>query len=240
VLAFLVVGTTVATALGLAAGVRILLPLLQAAVPFAVFLPRVRQGRPAAAAGWVLVWAVLQSLAIGAAYAVDPERTAALVIRGETYPQEMLHWIRTGVGAEGSPRRFLPMHAAHYLAFCAASFLTWGGAGLVLGTVLLDYMNVYVSTLVAASAHPWTAAAIGWPVWAVLRVVGFVLSGAALAAYGSARFERRPAPDCPRETFPRTLFLAGLGLVLADALLKAMLAPSWRRLLLAALGGSGD
>jgi hypothetical protein len=150
----------------------------------------------------------------------------------------MLTWVRTGAGPEGSPRLFLPVHVRHYLGFCALSLLTVGYAGLALGTVLLNYMNYYVAELIRVSTEPVGSAAFGWPVWAVLRVVGFTASGTAMAALGLAGWRR--ARGWGRRSgllFPGRLLALGFGLVVADAALKAFLAPAWRRLLLRFLDG---
>jgi len=233
----LAAGAALTTAVGIAAGARWLMPVLGAAVPFAVFLPRVRAGRFRAAVGWTLLWAVFQSLAVGSATLLEPERTGAAIFRGPSYAAEMLHWVETGEGAESSPRLFLPIHARHFGAFCVLSALSAGGLGLVLGTVLLNYMNFYVAELVRASARPLVAAAFGWPIWAEVRVAGFVVCGAALAVLLPAAWSRRRGgPPAPR--FPGRLFALGVALILADIVLKALLAPPWQRFLLRAMIGT--
>lgn len=238
VLLGLALGAAGTTALGVAVGSQWLLPVLGAAVPFAVFLPRVRDGRFRSAVGWVLLWAVFQSVALQTAFHLWPERTGEAVFRGPSYAEEMMHWARTGVGAESSPHLFLPIHARHFAAFCVLSALSAGGLGLVLGTGLLNYMNFYVATLVAASSNKLVAAAFGWPVWAEVRVVGFVICGAALATLAPAAWNRlRGRSPLPR--FPGKLFAWGVSLILLDAVLKALLAPSWQRFLFrAALDGA--
>jgi hypothetical protein len=233
---FLAAGAAITTLVGVAAGARLLLPVLGAAIPFAVFYPRVRDGRLRGALGWTLLWAVFQSAALQGAMAIAPGRTGHAVIRGESYPAEMMHWVRTGEGEEGSPRLYLPIHIRHFAAFSLLSLVSAGAGGLVLGTILLNYMNAYVGTLTAASAHPAVAAAFGWPVWAVIRVVGFVATGTALASYGFSLLDRLRGRS-PRRPFPTRFFLLGLGLVVADAILKAVLAPFWRGILLPGLGG---
>jgi hypothetical protein len=233
-LLLLAAGAAGTTLIGFLAGSGWLLPVLGAAVPFPLFLDRVRAGRHTAAAGWVLVWAVLQSVVMGGAVLLFPETAASVVRRGPEYATEMLSWIRTGQGPEGSPRLFLPVHAGHYALFSLVSLLSFGGLGLALGTFLLNYMNFYVAELIRASEHPMRALLFGWPVWATLRVAGFVFTGAALAGF-SFRILRRLRGTPPGPTPTRTLLL-GLLLVVLDALLKATLAPLWRGLLQGALG----
>ena len=59
----LFVGSVASTALGFLLG-RWVLALFGAIVPYLVFLPRIRDGRFAGAWGWVLVWAVFQSVVV--------------------------------------------------------------------------------------------------------------------------------------------------------------------------------
>jgi len=242
----LAAGALASTAVGFLLGWPWLLPFLGAAVPYPLFIRRVAAARYRAAVGWVLLWTVFQSLAVGGGVLAAPDRAAVAVHRGPSYAREMIHWVRTGEGEEGSPRLYLPIHLRHYAAFCVLSILTAGAASLVLGTWLLNYMNFYVASLVRASMDKTTAALLGWPLWAEIRVVGYVVTGAALAALGLALFRRwfgrgRSAGD---ETgrkagirFPARVFLVGLGLVVLDALLKAVLAPFWQPVLLRALLG---
>lgn len=180
----LAAGAAITTGAGFLIGAAWLFPILGSLVPLIVFLPLVKEGRPARAAAWVLLWAVFQSIALGVAVQLAPDRAAEVVLRGPAYAEEMLHWIRTGEGPEGSPRLFLPIHLRHYLAFCVLSVLSVGTLGLVLGTVLLNYMNFYVAQLVRESSQPVLALGFGWPVWAVIRVAGFVVTGAATARIG--------------------------------------------------------
>jgi hypothetical protein len=120
------------------------------------------------------------------------------------------------------------------VGFCVLSVLSVGFLGLVLGTLLLNYMNFYVAELVRMSVEPGWALAFGWPVWAVLRVLGFVASGTALAALGLAGWRRlRGGLEGPR--FPARVMLVGFALVVADAILKALLAPGWRSILIRSL-----
>jgi hypothetical protein len=235
VLLLLLAGSVITTGLGFAAGNRWLLPVLGAAVPYILYLRRIRQGRPGSAWAWVLAWALIQSGVVIAATLLLPERAGEVILRGPAYAQEMLHWVRTGEGPEGSPRLYLPVHLKHYLAFAILSVLTAGAGALVLGTALLNYMNYYVAELVRASANPALAALFGWPIWAVLRVVGFVATGTALTVLSLSLVQRLRGRISPVR-IPTRILGWGVFLVLLDAVLKAVLASPWRRILLEALG----
>lgn len=230
-------GAVVSTVAGFAAGIPWLLPVLGAAAPYPLYLKSVRHRDYRGAVGWVLLWALLQSGVMMLAVTIAPERAGEVVLTGSDYAAEMLHWIRTGDGAEGSPALFLPIHLRHLAGFLVLCFFSAGALGIVLGTFLLNYMNFYVATLIEASATPGLAMAFGWPVWAVLRVAGFVVAGAAVTRLALTLLDRFRGGKKPVE-FPRRVFLIGLALVLADIVLKATLAPAWRTVLLRGLEGS--
>jgi len=227
-------GALASTAVGVGIGSPWLFPVLGALVPFPVFLHYIRKGCPGRATAWVLYWCIAQSLAVGGAVAFAPERAASTIWRGPAYADEMLSYIRTGVGAEGSPRLFLPIHARHYVLLCVTSLATLGAGGLVLGTLLLNYMNFYVATLVQSAAEPFLALLFGWPVWAILRVVGYTATGAVMADLSWRLWSRWRGRAIARP-LPLRLWLLGLGLALLDLGLKALAAPSWRSILHRAL-----
>jgi len=77
-----------------------------------------------------------------------------------------------------------------------------------------------------------TTIALGWHPWAVIRIASFValgvvLSGPLLARVGRFSFDWRGSRSI--------VVWAGVGLV-ADVVLKWLLAPSWQRLLLHVVG----
>ena len=229
-------GALASTAVGVGIGSPWLFPVLGALVPFPVFLHYIRKGCPGRATAWVLYWCIAQSLAVGGAVAFAPERAASTIWRGPAYADEMLSYIRTGVGAEGSPRLFLPIHARHYVLLCVTSLATLGAGGLVLGTLLLNYMNFYVATLVQSAAEPFLALLFGWPVWAILRVVGYTATGAVMADVSWRAWSRLRGRSIQRPV-PWRLWFFGIGLALLDIGLKALVAPAWRRILCRALEG---
>ncbi len=252
----LAVGAGLSTAAGFIFNSAGLLLVLGAAVPYPIWLQQVIRKRYNSALGWVLFWAVCQSLAIAVATVLAPEQAAKVVFSGTDYTAEMFHWIRTGEGAEGSLALFLPIHLKHYALFCLLSLVTLGSAALLMGTWLLNYMNFYVAQLVMASTKPGLAAAIAWPPWSLLRVVGFIATGIALTSLGLALIRRiqqglshtnaqssttpvtwKTAAQKIWETDRGTIryLLLGLELVAADIVVKAAIAPVWQKLLLSTL-----
>jgi hypothetical protein len=197
------------------------------------FVGHLRAGWLGAAARDSLLWALALSILTIACVALFPEHTATRIARGVEYRDEMFRWITTGVGKEGEIRQFLPEHLTHLALLLLLSFATGGIAALYLGGFLLGYMNFYVGSLIAASHMPAYAAAVGWPVWSICRVAGFVLAAIAVARPFYARF-RHTRPDL---TSGIPLLIAGLSLAAADILLKLTLAETWRSFLSSALLG---
>ncbi|MEH2209818.1 hypothetical protein [Nostoc sp.] len=110
-----------------------------------------RQQYKKSAFWWMLLWGVLQSIAVIVATAIAPQTAAKVILRGQSYTTEMLHWIRTGEGMEGTIRLFLPDHLLHYGIFCILCVVTLSSAALIFGTWMLNYMNFYVAELVKGS-----------------------------------------------------------------------------------------
>jgi hypothetical protein len=211
------------------------LPVVPLAVVYVRSIASLRGGRALAAA---LLWAAALSLSTVAATAHDPASAARGIWHADPYRDEMLRWIATGAGAEGSPRLFVPRVLAEAAVLLALSAASAGVLGLLLGSILLGYMNAYVGWVVAHAdprASPWFVGFLAWPPWAVARVVSFVLAGTAAAQWGYPRiFERGRYRVCPRR-----IMIAAAALLLLDIVLKAGLAPVWREWLRALLGASG-
>jgi hypothetical protein len=90
-------------------------------------------------------------------------------------------------------------------------------------------MSYYVGAL-AAGPHPLTAGLFGWPPWAIVRVVAFVMLGAALARPLLLRLRGR-SERLFSEPADRRLLGAALALLLFDIVLKATFAPAWSLIL---------
>ena len=228
----LVLLTAASYPLGLALGRRLLLPVLNTAPAYAILVLLVRSGRRREAVQAMLLWAAVLAVAGTCAFAAWPVDPGPLVLNGPEYRDEMLHWIRTGQGAESSPRLFLPQHLAHLAGFVALSLVSASAAGITLGAVLMNYMGYYVASLFRAGVPIHAVVLLGWQPWAVCRVAGFcvlgvVLAEPLLAVLRPYRYEGLGAA--------RPYLIAGGVLILADWALKAALAPWWglwlRRLL---------
>ena len=228
---FLLVATPLLTAIGYGSGVPWLLPLLQILPAYPVMVAELRRERVSQAVLKMLLWALLIALTMEALAVFAPARGEISVIHGSAYRDEMVSWIRTGVGRESSWRLFLPQHALHLGVFVLLSLASGSLLSLALGAALMNYMSYYVGSLIGISQEPWVPLLAGWPPWAILRVASFVVLGVVLSGPALKRFAGVPFRWQGKRVW---LYLAGSGLLL-DVLLKILLAPRWSALLRSAL-----
>jgi len=206
----------------------VLLPILATLAVYPVLALLLARGRRRAAAIATLLWAASLSVSVIGLTARRPEAMEPVVLHGAEYREEMFGFIRSGHGRESDPARFLPQHLLHLVAFCLLAWVSAGLLGIALGAVLVAYMSFYVGSLASAGGAPALAFAIGWPPWAILRVVAFVLLGVALAEpllLAAMRRVRTPGPAW------RPWYLTAAALLVADVVLKYLLAPGWGALL---------
>ena len=210
-------------------GVPWIAVLVQAALCYPVLWRDLERSDLGGAVRHMLFCAVLVSLCTIEVSIHAREQAAIAIPRGEAYRVEMFEYIERGVGNENDPHAFLPEHALHFAATLGASFLTVGLGGLVLGSILLGYMNYYVGSLVQLGADPLFGSLFGWPIWSMFRVVGFIIGAIAMAHLFHARVLRRSGWDGPGF---RQLLLWSVTLAFTDIVLKAFLAEPWRAHLL--------
>ncbi len=209
-----------------------LVPVFNTFAGFPFMVAALRRGDLRLAIARMLIWALALGMCATLLSFVRPWHTDTLFLRGGSYRVEMFAWVLTGRGEESDPARFIPKHALHAAAFAAAALATGGILALAMGAVLMNQMGHYVGTLAAASAHPVATMVLGWHPWAVVRIISFVAIGVILSApllswLGGFRCDWRAARPL--------LAWAGAGLV-ADIVLKSLLAPSWQRLMLRLAG----
>jgi len=180
----------------------------------------------------MLLWALTMGVAATWLSYARPAETGQLFMRASAYRAEMFNWVLSGRGAESTPFEFIPQQLGHAALFATLTVASAGALGMPMGAVLMNYMGHYVGTLAETSAHPARTMALAWHPWAVIRVISFVVIGVVL----SAPLLSRLATFRVDWTASRRLLLwAGAGLIV-DIVLKALLAPSWQRLLLSAVG----
>lgn len=193
------------------------------------FIRRIQSGDLASAMTRGVAWAALLSAGILVVSQAAPEAAGAHIVHGAAYRDEMFSWIETGVGREGDWRSFAPQHVLHLGVFVALVLVSRGYLGLVLGALLLAYMNYFVASFAAASGQPWLGVVQAWFPWSVARVLAYIALGVVLSV--------RPRETAATPAGRRLLALAAVGL-LVDLLLKAWLAPEWG-LWLRSLGTAG-
>ena len=216
-------------------------PVLFALLPMAplawVYAKAVREGRARDAAFLAMAWAGALTVATVSATARSPQGAFQTIWHAGEFRDDMVRWIGTGRGQEGNIALFLPRVLVEYALVWILSAASLGLAALLLGSLLLGYMNAYVGWVVANSdpaMQPLTSALVAWPPWSVARVLSFILAGTAGALWGAARFYR--GTKAPRLVARLALF--SFLLLLVDIGLKWWLAPIWRDWLHALLGAS--
>jgi hypothetical protein len=220
---FLFAGVILSYAIGFSLSNRILLPLLNVAFSYPVLYRLVADGKRNAAFAPMLFWAFCMGIVGVVAVLHFPERGANSIIYGRTYQAEMFQWIRTGIGTESDPWRFLPQHLLHFAIFAVLSLLTASIVSLLMGAVLMNYMNFYAASVIQASHNNPAAILMAWHVWAIVRVASFVMLGVILGEPGICRLSGR---DYDYEGARPYFWLALTGLVV-DIALKTLLAPWW-------------
>jgi hypothetical protein len=230
--AILVLLTAVSYPVGLAIGSRWLLPLLNTAPAYVLMARRLHAGDRAGALRATLLWAVALGLFGTLTFRFWPHDPGATILNGVRYRDQMFHWIRTGEGSEGSLRLFLPQHLVHLALFLALSLVSASVVSISMGAVLMNYMSYYVASLARAGVPTATVVGLGWQPWAIARVAAFCALGTVLAEPVLSRIWRYPYEGLRAA---RPVILVAAGGILADWLLKALLAPQWGLWLRAAL-----
>jgi hypothetical protein len=209
---------------GLLIGVKWLLPVLNAAPVYAFMVVLLRRGERARAVRLVLLWAACLALFGPLVFRAFPARAEAVVLHGAAYREDMFHWIRTGQGAEGHPDQFLPLHLRDLGLFVGLSLVSASLLSIFMGAVLMNYMDFYVASLSLAGVPPSDAIFFGWQPYALCRVAAFSILGAILAEPLLARV----LPYRYEGLASSRRYLAwAVGGILADWVLKTVLAPSW-------------
>jgi len=233
-LVILLLATLVSYPLGLGLGLPWLLPVLNALPAYIVLVHRLRKGERGGAVRAMLWWAAALALVGTITFVWWPEPLGPVVVSGPAYKEEMFHWIRTGLGREGSPRLFLPQHLLHLAAFLAIGLASVSAGAILMGALLLNQMSYYVAALAKAGVPAWGVTLLGWSPWAIARVAAFCTLGVLLAE--PLLFRLFPAARTRLKVSGRAAYImAAMSGILADWFLKALLAPLWGRWLRALL-----
>jgi len=205
---------------------RFFLPLFQALLGFFAFVTAWRVAGAFGGATAESGWALGSTIAALFHFRRDAESVDAVVLRARSYRESMFAWLRTGRGPEAQPFRTTGRHLVELTAYLVAAVVSANLLALVLGAVLLNYMNAYVVRLLVVARRPWTVRLLAWNCWSLIRLTAYIMLGSACAAPLAARLGR------PAEAAEiRWLLYLGAAGVLLDLLLKlALSAPCGRRL----------
>jgi hypothetical protein len=228
-------GVVVTTFFPILLGQQICLPLLSAAVLIPMFLWALRQGRPRKAVTLALFWVVVQSVSVVAASLLFEDTAGRAVQGGLEYRSAWLAWIEGGPLVSIAPSLAYGRQVIELVLYALAMTLTGGVGGLLLLTLALDRFNFTVASLLAIAQSPVLSAVAAWPVWLIVRLVGYLIVGAVLAE-PVANLDLRPAYLAAWLQARKRLLLAGLAIILLGVLLQVLLSPLYRTILHNALG----
>ena len=207
-----------------------LLPLIQGLFGWIAFATAWRAGGAVAGALAVGAWAAGTTLYALPVFAGESGLTDTRVWRARAYRVQMLDWLRTGRGPESRPWATAREHLVELVVYLTSAVLTANLVSIMLGAVLLNYMNAYVARLPVAGRRIWIVRLLAWNVWSLIRVAAYVMLGSAAAA-PLASLAGYPSPPVQVE---RLLWSGGAAAVL-DLLLKLALSRPCGRLLAAAV-----
>jgi hypothetical protein len=171
----------------------------------------------------MLFWALCMGVCMVYASLLNPERAAQSIYNGTSYVQEMFLWIQTGIGAEGDPLKFVPLHLIHIVLFCFLSAISASFLSLLMGALLMNYMAFYVGSVIQASHHSSLAILMGWHPWSIIRIISFVILGVILGEPLICKITGRDY----EYTDARPFMWGAIGGLILDVLMKALLAPWW-------------
>ena len=178
------------------------------------------------------IWAITISITGIVLTIAFPELATKGILNGVKYKSDMFIWIATGIGAEGDPSQFIPIHILHFTIYCVACLISMSLIGLLFGAYMMNYMNYYVGMLFLNIAVPnflsyLTVAAFGWQIWAISRVIGYLFVGLALAIPLTAVIFKQKIPW----NVIKKYVLIGLVFIILDIILKATLASFYQQIL---------
>jgi hypothetical protein len=227
---YLAAAAFVTSAAGILVGRRYLLPALDVAAVFPIFLwARSRRNLQSVTLA-VLFWAGCKAVAVATLTVLFPARAAGAILFGPAYAEGMWLWLASGadlvgVGAAGTAR--LP----EAVVLAGLSLATAGAAGLAYAAALLNGQAYYLGTLLLRATEPWKVVVFGWPLWEVFRALGLANLLVVAAEPLAARLLGRPTRG---RDVRDGLMIAALMLALAYVA-HISLAAWWRELLAPAL-----
>ena len=222
--------------IGFFSGIKYLLPFMTAIPAGLVLIRHMKNGKPLTAVLDMILYVFLLTVFSLILMYFFHDRASTVILKGEDYWNEMMPWLEGArIAKEGNPSMFIPEHIKHTVIVAVASLVSAGMLALLFGTVLMNYMNYYVSQLMLNSSKPLLMAVVGWHPWSICRVVAFIILGCALAWPLVSRFKKAEKIDFKKFTI---MIAIAIGLEILDILLKTTIGPGWRDLLVANLNES--
>ncbi len=206
-------------------GGGLFLPIVQSLIIIYFFIPEVYRNNLWRASGLVLFWSIIMVVSVSSIFAFHGCDLVLIhnVVNGWNYSHEMFIWLVTGKGAEGDISLFLIPKIKELIVFILVSFLTAGMAGLFMGAILLNYMNTYYGLLIWASNYSPITILMGWPIYAIIRVIGYVFLGTVLARTMIVLIQNRGLRGLNDKQY-KTMLVIALILIILDFILKATIA----------------
>ena len=229
-------GVLVTTFFPILLGQQICLPLLSAAVLIPMFLWALRQGRPRKAISLALFWVAVQSASVIVASLLFQDSAWRAVQGGLEYRTAWLQWIGGGPLVPMAPALNYARQGIDLVIYALAMALTGGVAGLLLLTLALDRLNFTVASLIAVAPQPALLTVAAWPLWMIVRLVGYIVVGAVLAE-PIASLDLRPAYLATWLRARWRLLLLGLGVILLGVALQVLLSPLYKTIMQRAING---
>lgn len=227
---YLAVAAFFTSGLGILAANKFVLPALDvlAVLPVVVWA---RLNRGIQATAWtVLFWAFCKTAAVAFFTVLLPARAEAAVAYGAGYADGM--WIWLGSGADlADVGAWATWRLKETFLLAGLSLVTAGAAGLAYAATLLNCQAYYLGSLLRQATDPLRVVLMGWPLWEILRGLGFVnvMLAAAEPALSRVLGQRIRAREM------RDAALVGVLMLVAAYAGQAFLAPWWRDALAPAL-----
>ena len=212
-----------------------MLPVVQGLLGFFAFASAWRVDGALDGSLAVVGWAVGGSAVSLYIFAREPGEIDTRVLRARPYRDEMFGWIRSGKGPESRPWSTAGRHTLELAAYGLAAVISANLLSLIMGAILLNYMNAYVSRLWGVAHRRRTVWLLGWNVWSIVRVLAYIALGSA-AATPVARVAGYP----PRDNEVTALLIGATAGVIVDLILKLILSRPCGRKLAAAVDFSSE
>lgn len=187
---YLGVVAAVCSGVGVAAGNRLLLPLLDTVALAPVWLWAGVQGRCQSTALTLCGWFAAKVAVMAAATVIFPHRAAAAVLYGPGYAAANLRWLGAWELPAGVVVPPLPWIVPALTA--AVAGVTAGFGGITIASVAANCQGYYLGLLLTRTTEAWRVAAFGYTPWLAFGTLGLINLWVAAAEPTLSLALRRP------------------------------------------------